>query len=72
MLSEYHDGALDGDERVWVRTHLETCSPCADIFGDLGRIVLAARELRAQNNGIAYPDETQVWLRLPVAKRTVH
>jgi len=45
-LSEYLDGELDAGERVSLESHLQSCTECAAIVGDLRRIVRRARTLK--------------------------
>ena len=70
MLSDLHDGSLDGELSSMVKTHLGTCPPCADIFADIGVIVAAARQLRAHKPECC-PDENSFWTRLAI-KPTIH
>jgi hypothetical protein len=44
---------------------------CKGVFEDLRLIVQTATLLRAENNGIAYPDEELLWARVS-ASRIVH
>lgn len=71
LLSDFREGALDQTIQVQVKDHLAGCPPCADVFSDLDTIVMAARGLSGEQN-ITFPDETIVWQRMGVAKRTIH
>lgn len=71
LLSDLRDGQLEETEVVWVKTHLDGCVGCKEIFQDIESIVLAALSLRNQN-GLAYPDEEQLWTRIGSVKRTIH
>ncbi|HYY56699.1 MAG TPA: zf-HC2 domain-containing protein [Pyrinomonadaceae bacterium] len=71
LLSDFHDGVLDTTAQSEVKTHLETCRPCAGVFRDLDTIVMAAAVLRAEP-GIAFPDDTLVWQRLSISKGPIH
>jgi predicted anti-sigma-YlaC factor YlaD len=71
LLSEFHDGALDGALRAQVQTHLAECSPCKDIFGDLSEIVNVAVALNLKQE-LSFPDEDALWQRMKLADRKVH
>ena len=71
LLSDFREGALDQTIQVEVQAHLAGCPPCADVFSDLDTIVMAARGLSGAQD-IAFPDETIVWQRMGIAKRTIH
>jgi hypothetical protein len=71
LLSDFREGTLNETLLVEVRAHLAGCSPCMDVFIDLEMIVVAASGLRSEQ-GIPFPDETVVWQRMSIAKRTVH
>ena len=70
-LSEYQAGSLGENDSVYIRTHLEVCIGCLDVFKDLDSIVKTALLMR-EENGIAYPDENAVWSRLSLNKGVVH
>ncbi|HEX8141579.1 MAG TPA: zf-HC2 domain-containing protein [Pyrinomonadaceae bacterium] len=72
LLSDFHDNGLDETMRVEVRTHLDECPPCAGVFLDLDTIVLAATVLRAEEPGMAFPDEQVIWQRMSIGRRTIH
>ena len=72
LLSELQAGALDETTTSLVREHLANCHPCDGVFQDIDTLVLTARTLRAEGEGISFPDEELVWQRLGVAKRTIH
>jgi predicted anti-sigma-YlaC factor YlaD len=71
LLSDYREGALDQTIQVEVQAHLTGCSPCTGVFLDLETIVIAARGLRGEQD-IDFPDESLVWQRMGVDKRTIH
>ncbi|HEV2911876.1 MAG TPA: zf-HC2 domain-containing protein [Pyrinomonadaceae bacterium] len=71
LLSDFHDDLLDTTMQLEVKTHLEICGPCAGIFRDLDTIVMAATVLRSEP-GIAFPDESLVWQRMSITRRTIH
>ena len=71
LLSDFREGALDQTIQVEVQAHLDECHPCAGVFDDLETIVMAAHGLRGEQD-ISFPDETIVWQRMGVAKRTIH
>ncbi len=71
LLSEYRAGVLDESESVFIRTHLEICVGCLDVFKDLDSIIRMAVLMR-EENGIAYPDEQALWARLELSKGIVH
>ncbi|MBV8855928.1 MAG: zf-HC2 domain-containing protein [Acidobacteria bacterium] len=70
LLSDYDAGLLGDDDKLFVITHLSTCSDCDGVFRDLKLIVQTAFAMRSEN-GIAYPDEESLWQRLS-ASRVVH
>ena len=70
-LSEYQAGGLGENDSVYIRKHLEICVGCLDVFKDLDSIVKTALLMR-EENGIAYPDENALWVRLSVNKGVVH
>ena len=45
-LSEYVDGELEDGERVALESHLQSCTDCSRIVGDLRRVVRRARTLK--------------------------
>ena len=47
-LSEYVDDELSESERIALEAHLQTCSGCTSIVGDLRRVVRRARMLKEQ------------------------
>ena len=71
LLSEFREGTLNETLLIEVRAHLAVCPPCMDVFIDLETIVIAASGLRSEQ-GIPFPDETVIWHRMSIAKRTVH
>ena len=72
VLSDYRDGSLAEPERRLVHLHLGDCPPCKGLFEDLDLIVVAARGLRSDEDGISYPDENVIWQRMAVIKPPVH
>lgn len=71
LLSDLRDGMLVETEVAWVRTHLDGCVGCKDVFTDIETIVLTASTLRTEN-GFAYPDEEIIWQRIGITRRIVH
>ena len=71
LLSEYTAETLGENDKILVSTHLLDCVDCKGVFEDLRLIVQTATLLRAENNGIAYPDEELLWARVS-ASRIVH
>jgi hypothetical protein len=47
-LSEYVDDELTDSERIALEAHLQTCTHCTTIVGDLRRVIRRARMLREQ------------------------
>jgi anti-sigma factor RsiW len=45
-LSEYLDGDLPDGERIALESHLQTCSECSALIGDLRRVIRRARTLK--------------------------
>lgn len=73
VLSEFQAGGLGENDSVFIRKHLEICVGCLDVFKDLDSIVKTALLMREENgNGIAYPDESALWVRLSIDKGIVH
>ena len=71
LLSDYRDGALDDGNRALVSEHLDGCPPCKCVYTDIEKIVLTASSFRTED-GLSYPDETLVWERISIKKRTIH
>jgi hypothetical protein len=71
LLSDFREGTLNEMLLVEVRAHLAVCQPCMGVFSDLETIVIAASGLRG-DHGIPFPDETVLWQRMGIAKRTLH
>jgi hypothetical protein len=71
LLSEYTADTLGENDKIFVHTHLLDCVDCKGVFEDLRLIVQTATLLRAENNGLAYPDEELLWQRVSVG-RIVH
>jgi predicted anti-sigma-YlaC factor YlaD len=70
LLSDYHDGFLDDNDKNLVETHLAKCPPCVGIFKDLNTITVLASEIRTTK--ISFPDENEIWHRMKLSQRTVH
>lgn len=70
LLSEFSAGTLGETDLLFVKTHLSACVDCDGVFKDLQLIVQTAAAMRLAD-GIAYPDEEALWLRLS-AGRIVH
>ena len=71
LLSDFRDGALGKEDKVFVKGHLADCPPCAGVFQDLDLIVVAASSLR-RDDGLTFPDEDAIWQRMSLGARTVH
>jgi len=71
LLSEYTADTLGENDKIFVSTHLLDCVDCKGVFEDLRIIVQTATLLRAENNGLVYPDEELLWARVS-ASRIVH
>ena len=71
LLSEYTAETLGENDKIFVSTHLLDCVDCKGVFEDLRVIVQTATLLRAENNGLAYPDEEILWQRVSIG-RVVH
>jgi hypothetical protein len=54
LLSDLRDGSLVEAEISWVRTHLDGCVGCKDVFVDIESIVLIANSLGSEN-GLCLP-----------------
>jgi len=62
LLSDFHDGLLNGKETARVRTHLTICASCREISHDLELIIAAAAELRDEGS-VTCPNENVSWQR---------
>jgi predicted anti-sigma-YlaC factor YlaD len=71
LLSDLHDQALDDRLRTSVRSHLEECPPCANVFDELGAIVNVAVALNTEPE-IAFPDEEAFWKRMKIGEQKIH
>jgi hypothetical protein len=71
LLSDFREGTLNEMLLLEVHAHLAACPPCMGVFSDLETIVVAASGLRADQH-ITFPDETALWQRMGIAKRTMH
>ncbi|HVF68060.1 MAG TPA: hypothetical protein VM914_10365 [Pyrinomonadaceae bacterium] len=71
LLSDYTADSLGDNDKIFISTHLLDCVNCKGVFEDLRLIVQTATLLRAENNGLAYPDEELLWARVSVG-RVVH
>jgi anti-sigma factor RsiW len=71
ILSDFHDGELNESGRTEVSAHLAGCGPCAGLYSDLDKIVLAASGLRGAPD-IPYPDEEALWQRMGFEKGEIH
>ena len=71
LLSDYTADMLGDNDKVFISTHLLDCVDCKGVFEDLRLIVQTATLLRADNDGLAYPDEEVLWQRVSVG-RIVH
>jgi hypothetical protein len=71
LLSEYTADTLGEHDKIFITTHLLDCVDCKGVFEDLRLIVQTATLLRAENNGLVYPDEELLWQRVSVG-RIVH
>jgi predicted anti-sigma-YlaC factor YlaD len=70
LLSDYHDGHLNENDKEFVKSHLCKCPPCEGIFKELATITIVASEIRQTT--ILFPDEELIWKRMNLARRTVH
>ncbi|MDQ3907928.1 MAG: zf-HC2 domain-containing protein [Acidobacteriota bacterium] len=71
LLSDYRDGALDGEHRDLVARHLDGCPPCKCVFTDIDTIVVTARTI-AGEDGVSYPDEETFWQRITVTRTALN
>ena len=71
LLSDLQDDSLDITLRTQVKSHLELCQPCANVFDDLSEIVKLAVDLNREP-GIAFPDEDDLWRRMKMTERIIH
>ena len=69
LLSDYQANALDETMSLRLRQHLTGCPPCDAVYRELEVIVMTARVLRAQDDGITFPDENVLWQRMALTKR---
>ena len=71
LLTEFHDRHLDDTLGTQVRAHLAKCSPCANVFDELGEIVNVAVALN-RDPALNFPDEDAFWQRLKIGERKIH
>ncbi|HEX5707702.1 MAG TPA: zf-HC2 domain-containing protein [Pyrinomonadaceae bacterium] len=70
LLSDFRDGLLGDDDRLFVDGHLAGCNPCAGIFKDLEAIVTLARAVSVEQE-VSFPDEDTFWQRITVARVSI-
>jgi hypothetical protein len=71
LLSDLHDHLLDDPVERQVKSHLDGCPPCANVFGELSEIVQVSVRLN-QNPSIDFPDEDDIWRRMRLADPKIH
>lgn len=71
LLSDFHDHLLDDPVERRVKSHLDGCPPCANIFSELSEIVQVSVRLN-QNPSIDFPDEDDIWRRMRLADPKIH
>jgi len=71
LLSDFHDHLLDDNAESQVKSHLNGCPPCANIFSELSEIVQVSVRLN-QNPSIDFPDEDDIWRRMRLADPKIH
>ena len=71
LLSDLHDHLLDAPLETQVKTHLDCCPPCANVFSELTEIVNVSVRLNLDPN-INFPDEDDIWRRMRLADPKIH
>jgi hypothetical protein len=71
LLSDLHDHLLDDPLERQVKSHLDDCPPCANVFSELSEIVNVSVMLN-QNPSIDFPDEDDIWRRMRLADPKIH
>jgi hypothetical protein len=62
LLSDFLDGAMNGEDQATFNSHLEECFPCFNIHAEMNSIVSFCREHRGEY--IAPPNEQAMWVRI--------
>ena len=62
LLSDFLDGALNGEDQSTFNAHLEECLPCFNVRNEVNSIVTFCREHRGEY--VAPPNERALWLRI--------
>lgn len=62
LLSEFLDGALEGDHHAHIEAHLADCLPCYGVHHELESIVNVCRECRDDYDAV--PNERALWVRI--------
>jgi Putative zinc-finger len=62
LLSDFLDGAMNGDDQATFNSHLEECFPCFNVHAEMNSIVSFCRENRGDY--IAPPNEQAMWVRI--------
>jgi hypothetical protein len=62
LLSDYLDGAMNGEDHATFGAHLEECFPCFNVHAEMNSIVSFCRDNRGEYP--APPNERALWLRI--------
>jgi hypothetical protein len=71
LLSDLHDHMLEDPLERQVKSHLDGCPPCANVFTELSEIVQVSVVLNL-NPSIDFPDEDDIWRRMRLADPKIH
>jgi predicted anti-sigma-YlaC factor YlaD len=62
LLSDFLDGAMNGEDQATFNSHLEECFPCFNVHAEMNSIVSFCREHRGEY--VAPPNEQAMWVRI--------
>jgi predicted anti-sigma-YlaC factor YlaD len=62
LLSDFLDGAMNGEDHATFSAHLEECFPCFNVHAEMDSIVSFCREHRGEY--VAPPNEQAMWVRI--------
>lgn len=62
LLSDFLDGAMNGEDQATFNAHLEECFPCFNVHAEMNSIVSFCRDHRGEY--VAPPNEQAMWVRI--------
>jgi hypothetical protein len=62
LLSDFLDGAMNGEDQATFNAHLGECLPCFNLHSEMNSIVSFCRENRGEY--LAPPNEQAMWVRI--------